>query len=73
MVEYAEKAERFMHGCGLADFRKDEQKVLAVVRALEVIGGRGKRGREPFLRKFKGSFSPNPQQDLGALSISPRP
>ena len=38
MVEYAEKAERFVHGIGLADFQKDEQKVLAVVRALEVIG-----------------------------------
>ena len=38
MVEYAEKAERFVHGIGLVDFQKDEQKVLAVVRALEVIG-----------------------------------
>ena len=38
MVEYAEKAERFTQGIGLADFQKDEQKVLAVVRALEVIG-----------------------------------
>lgn len=38
MVEYAKKAERFVQGIGLADFQKDEQKVLAVVRALEVIG-----------------------------------
>lgn len=38
MVEYAEKAERFVRGVEFEDFQNDEQKVLAVVRALEVIG-----------------------------------
>jgi uncharacterized protein with HEPN domain len=38
MVDYAEKAVRFLGGIGLADFQKQEQTVLAVVRALEVIG-----------------------------------
>lgn len=38
MMEYAEKAEGFLRGIGLVDFQKDEQKVLAAVRALEIIG-----------------------------------
>jgi uncharacterized protein with HEPN domain len=38
MIEYAEKAECFVHDVEFQDFRNDEQRVLAVVRALEVIG-----------------------------------
>jgi uncharacterized protein with HEPN domain len=38
MVEYAEKAERFLGGAELEAFRSDEKAVLAVIRALEVIG-----------------------------------
>ena len=38
MVEYAQKAERFVCKLGLADFQKQEQTVLAVVRSLEIIG-----------------------------------
>lgn len=38
IVEYAEKAERFLAGAELTAFRADEKTVLAVIRALEVIG-----------------------------------
>jgi len=38
IVEYADKATRFVHGLDFETFRMDEQKTLAVVRALEVIG-----------------------------------
>jgi len=38
MIEYAEKAERFAQGVEFADFQNDEKIMLAVVRALEVIG-----------------------------------
>ena len=38
IIEYADKATRFVQGLDLETFQKDEQKTLAVVRALEVIG-----------------------------------
>lgn len=38
MIEYAEKAERFVPGIQFEDFQNDEEKTLAVVRALEIIG-----------------------------------
>ena len=38
IVEYSDKATRFVQGLDFETFRKDEQKTLAVVRALEVIG-----------------------------------
>lgn len=38
MIEHAQKAERFLQDVALRDFGKDEQRVMAVVRALEIIG-----------------------------------
>lgn len=38
IVEYARKAESFLEGVSLEDFKANEEKVLAVIRALEVIG-----------------------------------
>ncbi len=38
MLTYAERAESFVAGVDFDAFCKDEQKTLAVVRALEVIG-----------------------------------
>ena len=38
MIEYAEKAERFVQGVQFDDFANDEEKILAVTRALEIIG-----------------------------------
>jgi uncharacterized protein with HEPN domain len=38
ILDNAEKARRFVLGVEYAAFREDEQKVYAVVRALEIIG-----------------------------------
>jgi uncharacterized protein with HEPN domain len=38
ILEYAEKAERFVEGLDFQAFERNEEKTLAVVRALEVIG-----------------------------------
>jgi uncharacterized protein with HEPN domain len=38
ILDNAEKARRFVLGVEYAAFRDDEQKVYAVVRALEIIG-----------------------------------
>lgn len=38
MLEYADKAERFLRGVTIEELQGDEQKALAVVRALEIIG-----------------------------------
>lgn len=38
IVEYARKAEGFLTGVSLEDFKANEEKVFAVIRALEVIG-----------------------------------
>jgi|CXWL01.1.fsa_nt_gi uncharacterized protein with HEPN domain len=38
MLDNAEKARRFVQGVEFEAFRDDEEKVYAVVRALEVIG-----------------------------------
>jgi len=43
MVEDSEKAERFLKGVGLAELQQDDEKALAVIRALEVIGEAAKR------------------------------
>jgi uncharacterized protein with HEPN domain len=38
IVDYAEKAMRFVRGVSFDDFGDNEEKVFAVVKALEVIG-----------------------------------
>lgn len=38
MIEYAGKAVQFMQGVTLNDFQGNDEKIFAVVRALEVIG-----------------------------------
>jgi uncharacterized protein with HEPN domain len=38
IVEYASKAESFLEGVSLEGFKSNEEKGLAVIRALEVIG-----------------------------------
>lgn len=43
ILEYVERAGRFMEGVDLGALRQNEEKVLAVIRALEVIGEAAKR------------------------------
>ncbi len=51
ILDYAEKAERFLTGIPSAEaLREDERTLLAVVRALEVVGEAAKRVSED-LRK----------------------
>lgn len=38
MLEYAEAAERIVDGTTFASFSANEEKTLAVVRALEIVG-----------------------------------
>ena len=38
MFNYAEKAEQFVAGVSFQEFQRNEEKIFAVVRALEVIG-----------------------------------
>ena len=38
ILTYAEKAESFVAGVDLETFQRNEEKVFAVIRALEVIG-----------------------------------
>ena len=38
IIQYARKAESFLEGVSLEDFKANEEKALAVIRALEVIG-----------------------------------
>jgi uncharacterized protein with HEPN domain len=38
MLSHAEKAERFAQGVNFLEFQRNEEKLFAVVRALEVIG-----------------------------------
>lgn len=42
MLEYARKARNFVGNVALEEFEKDEQKILATIRALEIIGEAGK-------------------------------
>lgn len=42
MLEYAQKARSFVGNLPLQKFQKDEQKILATVRALEIIGEAGR-------------------------------
>ncbi len=38
MLDYTAKAERWVANIDFEEFRRDEEKTLAVVRALEIIG-----------------------------------
>ncbi len=38
IIEYAGKASKFLEGISLKAFKADEEKALAVIRALEIIG-----------------------------------
>jgi uncharacterized protein with HEPN domain len=38
IIQYARKAENFLEGVSLEAFKANEEKALAVIRALEVIG-----------------------------------
>ncbi len=38
IIDHAEKAMRFVHGVTFDDFGDNEEKIFAVVRALEIIG-----------------------------------
>ena len=55
ILEYAEKAERFLAGLTSAeDLGKDERTLLAVIRCLEVIGEAAKRIPLDLHRKHPG-------------------
>ena len=52
ILDYAEKAERFLLGIPSAEaLQEDERTLLAVVRALEVVGEAAKRVSQDLRRK----------------------
>lgn len=63
IVEYAEKTERFLAGAGREAFRADEKTVLAVIRALEVIG----EAVENIPREFRRQHPGIPWDDAAAM------
>jgi len=59
IVEYASKAESFLEEISLQDFKLNEEKGLAVIRALEVIGEAARNIPKPFRKKYPGIPSSN--------------
>lgn len=43
MLDAARKAEKFVQGCTFEQFSSNDEKVFAVIRALEIIGEASKR------------------------------
>jgi len=52
IIEYANKAESFLEGVSLEDFMRNEEKGLAVIRALEVIGEAARNIPKPIRKKY---------------------
>lgn len=52
MLEYMEKAEKFVEGIDYEEFAKDEKTNLAVIRCLEIIGEASKQIPEEVRKKY---------------------
>lgn len=52
IIEYALKAQRFIEGSDLEEFKRNEEKALAVIRALEVIGEAARNIPKPIRKKY---------------------
>jgi uncharacterized protein with HEPN domain len=52
IVEYASKAESFLEGISLEEFKLNDEKSLAVIRALEVIGEAARNIPKPIRKKY---------------------
>jgi len=52
IIQYARKAEAFLEGVSLEDFKINEEKALAVIRALEVIGEAARSIPKPIRNKY---------------------
>ena len=52
IIQYARKAEGFLEGVSLEDFKANEEKALAVIRALEVIGEAARSIPKPVRNKY---------------------
>jgi uncharacterized protein with HEPN domain len=63
MEDYAGKAMRFVRGVDFGEFHRNEEKVLAVIRALEVIGEAAKKIPEP----VRGRFPDIPWKDAAGM------
>jgi uncharacterized protein with HEPN domain len=54
IVEYAQKAETFLSGISIEDFTGNEEKTLAAIRALEVIGEAARNIPKQMGKKYPG-------------------
>ena len=52
IIQYARKAESFLEGVSLEDFKANEEKALAVIRALEIIGEAARNIPKPVRNKY---------------------
>lgn len=52
MLDAAEKADRFTEGITFEEFRANDEKVFAVIRALEVIGEAAKNIPAPMRERY---------------------
>ena len=52
MIDYADKASNFLHGISLKSFKANEEKALAVIRSLEVIGEAARKIPKPVRDKY---------------------
>jgi len=54
MLHAVEKARSFTQGMDLADFVNNEEKIFAVIRALEILGEAAKHVPESVQKKYPG-------------------
>jgi uncharacterized protein with HEPN domain len=54
MLDAARKAEKFVQGCTFERFSSNDEKVFAVIRALEIIGEESKRIPAKVRRMYPG-------------------
>ncbi len=52
MLDASQKARRFVEGVDFDDFSTNDEKVFAVIRALEIIGEAAKRMPAPVRRRY---------------------
>jgi uncharacterized protein with HEPN domain len=63
ILQYAEKAERFVEGLEYQALEKNEEKTLAVIRALEVIGEAARHIPE----SLRSRYSEVPWEDMTSM------
>jgi uncharacterized protein with HEPN domain len=63
ILAFAEKAERFVQGIDFQTFQEDEEKILAAIRALEVIGEAARR----IPRSLRSRYPDVPWEDMAGM------